>query len=154
MFKVKKQFSSIIYICLISFIGLLFIINNNKVMAMNKNNYERINNKDKGKKIANNEPILIDVKVTEMDKNQYERINNNWKKNTNNEPSNVKHARFMEMDKNNPETINNKDKEKQIDMNERINNINNKFMTMVMKNNNKDKGKQIANNEPSNVKHY
>ncbi|MBP3059562.1 hypothetical protein FEF22_002125 [Texas Phoenix palm phytoplasma] len=27
-----------IYICLISFIGLLFIINNNKVMAMNKGN--------------------------------------------------------------------------------------------------------------------
>ncbi|MBP3059290.1 hypothetical protein FEF22_000610 [Texas Phoenix palm phytoplasma] len=53
MFKVKKQFSSIIYICLISFIVLLFIINNDKVMAMNKNNYERIN--DKGKQISNNE---------------------------------------------------------------------------------------------------
>ncbi|MBP3059288.1 hypothetical protein FEF22_000600 [Texas Phoenix palm phytoplasma] len=61
MFKVKKQFSSIIYICLISFIGLLFIINNNKVMAMNKNNSEIKIRKNKGKQIANNVPITKEV---------------------------------------------------------------------------------------------
>nr|WP_083985308.1 SVM family protein [Maize bushy stunt phytoplasma] len=38
MSKVKNQFSRIIYICLISFIGLLFMNNNNKVMAMNSDN--------------------------------------------------------------------------------------------------------------------
>ncbi|KOR75265.1 hypothetical protein CPX_001768 [Candidatus Phytoplasma pruni] len=43
MIKLKKQFK-IIYLCLITFIGLLFI-NNNKVIAMNNLNDENsINN--------------------------------------------------------------------------------------------------------------
>ncbi|MFR0367902.1 SVM family protein [Candidatus Phytoplasma palmae] len=53
MFKIKKQFSNIIYICLISFIVLFFIISNDKVMAMDKNNSEI--RKNKGKEICTNE---------------------------------------------------------------------------------------------------
>ncbi|MBS2126382.1 SVM family protein ['Fragaria x ananassa' phyllody phytoplasma] len=42
MFKLKNQFKTI-YFCLITFIGLLFIFNNNQIMAMN--NQDNISNK-------------------------------------------------------------------------------------------------------------
>ncbi|WP_341266500.1 SVM family protein [Candidatus Phytoplasma fraxini] len=38
MIQLKNQLSRIVCICLISFIGLLFMNNNNRVMAMNQNN--------------------------------------------------------------------------------------------------------------------
>ncbi|MFR0367901.1 SVM family protein [Candidatus Phytoplasma palmae] len=56
MFKIKKQFSNIIYICLISFIVLFFIISNDKVMAMDKNNSEIRKNKGKEICTTTNEP--------------------------------------------------------------------------------------------------
>ncbi|MEC4559024.1 MAG: SVM family protein ['Conium maculatum' witches'-broom phytoplasma] len=48
MFNLKNQFKTI-YLCLITFLGLLFIFNNHQVMAMNNghsNDYNNSNNDD------------------------------------------------------------------------------------------------------------
>ncbi|WP_341266361.1 SVM family protein [Candidatus Phytoplasma fraxini] len=68
MIKLKNQFK-IIYLCLITFIGLLFIFNNHQIMAMQNNKNKQILQKEQPNDEEVNDVFRLVKKQKEIIKN-------------------------------------------------------------------------------------